>query len=466
MPEETPKIHSIPISITPRPVAPPMYTNATPPPAPHDVHPENVPPQSAQASSHHFDHFSHHKVIDPSQATGPSPAPAPGQPINPKTLTHQTIPTTKSPKHAKKATAKDEKKIRKLSRGAASRDSKEYFVENLSMLLSTEVTVSEALTSIAKEMPSRKVKAVLEEMIRQIDDGVPFWKSISDTGLLPGSAVALIKIGEESGRLPDNLKVVSDQMHKNNMLASKIHSALLYPTFLVVLLFLVGSGVGLFLLPRLAGIFKGLNAKLGLMTRILISFGTFYGKWGLVLTGAFVAFLIIVTFAIRTFRPLRDAGERVLFVLPGVKQLLFESEMARFGFILGSLLEAGLPVTDALTSLTDSMSTKRYKTLAFYFKSSIELGNSFAKSLDNMKHKNYIPGPVRQLIVSAEKSGNLAPTLIKAGTIYEDKADVTARNLETMIEPVILVVIAVVVLFVALSVFLPIYSLVGTLSNS
>jgi type IV pilus assembly protein PilC len=65
------------------------------------------------------------------------------------------------------------------------------------------------------------------------------------------------------------------------------------------------------------------------------------------------------------------------------------------------------------------------------------------------------------LVTSAEKSGNLSQTFLKVGQIYEDKADITARNLETLLEPVVLVIIAICVLFVALAVVLPIYSLVG-----
>ncbi len=441
---------------------------------PHPQHPlpktDVMPPRPQTAtpvSQPHMEHFAHNPVT-PSRPQVATPTAAPAHPQAEHAIppgAHPQQPDKKQQAQAAKQ-AKSQKKVKKsLSRSAASRDAKEYFVENLSMLLSTEVTVGDAIATISKEMPSKKVKKALEEMVAKIDEGMPFWKALDETGLLTNSAIALIKIGEESGRLPDNLKVVAEQMHKTNMLAAKIKSAMLYPAFLIGLLFVVGSGVGLFLLPRLADIFKGLNAKLGLMTRVLISFGTFWGKWGILITAAGVVFVIILVFIIRSSKPLRSASEHILFIIPGVKPLLFESEIARFGFILGSLLNAGLPVTDALGSLADSMATKRYRDVAAYIKVSVEQGNSFAKALDGMKHKEYIPGPIRQLIVSAEKTGTLADTLIKAGAIYEDKADITARNLETLLEPIILVIIAVAVLMVALAVILPIYSLVGGLNS-
>jgi len=143
------------------------------------------------------------------------------------------------------------------------------------------------------------------------------------------------------------------------------------------------------------------------------------------------------------------------------EKLLFETEVSRFGFILGTLLESGLPVVVALQSLASSMVTYRYRRFATNLCTRIEEGSSFGEVLSEPQYKKLLPATIRQLIISAEKSGNLSSSLLKIGQIYEDKADITARNLETLLEPVILVILAVCVLFVALAVILPIYSLVG-----
>jgi type II secretory pathway component PulF len=288
-----------------------------------------------------------------------------------------------------------------------------------------------------------------------------FWKALEESGILNVSAVALIKAGEESGRLAENLKVVAEQIHKNNVMTSKVRSALLYPAFLLTLLVLVGSGIGLFLLPKLAEIFNGLDVQLNLLTRLLINFGSFWSKWGFMLTGLAFVMIFILVMGVSYNKTLRGWVEIVLFKLPGLSQLMYQSEISRFGFILGTLLEAGLPAVEALDSLSDSMTTKRYRDATNIMRESIEEGNTFATTFDRIKDKKAFPGPIRQLIISAEKSGNLSETLIKLSKTYEDKADITARNLETLLEPVILVLIAIGVLFVALAVVLPIYSLIG-----
>ncbi len=353
------------------------------------------------------------------------------------------------------------KKTKPLSKHAVSRDAREYFTETLSMLISTGVTVGLSLEILSKEAPSKKVKQAILGMRDKVDEGGTLWNAIGESGMLNASSVALIRAGEESGRLAENLKVVSDQTHRINMINSKVRSALIYPTFLIVLLIVVGSGISLFLLPRLAEIFEGLDVELNLLTKVMIGFGLFWSHWGLLISGLFVVAAILIGLGIRYIKPVRTLAENILFLIPGVKTLIYQSEIARLGFIMGSLLEAGLPIVDVLDSLADSFATVRYSNIAKIIRTNVEEGQSIAATLEKIPDRKALPGPIRQLIVSSEQSGNLSDTLLKISNIYEEKVEITAENLETVLEPIILIFIAVGVLFVALSVILPIYGLLG-----
>ncbi len=352
-------------------------------------------------------------------------------------------------------------KSKPLTKHAVSRDAREYFTETLSMLISTGVTVGLSLEILSKEAPTKKVKAAILAMRDKVDEGGTLWRAIGESGMLNASSVALIRAGEESGRLSENLKVVSEQTHRINMINSKVRSALIYPTFLVVLMLIVGSGISLFLLPRLAEIFEGLDVELNLLTKVMIGFGLFWSHWGLLLSGIFVVAVFIIGMGIAYVKPIRTLAEKVLYVIPGIKTLIYQSEISRFGFIMGSLLEAGLPIVDVLDSLVDSFATVRYSNIAKIIRTNVEEGQSLATTLEKIPDRKALPGPIRQLIVSSEQSGNLSDTLLKISSTYEEKVEITAENLETVLEPIILIAIAVGVLFIALSVILPIYGLLG-----
>ncbi|HUD06774.1 MAG TPA: type II secretion system F family protein [Candidatus Saccharimonadales bacterium] len=355
---------------------------------------------------------------------------------------------------------------RKRIFGGISREDTEYIIGNLSMMLTAGVSVGEALDSIATELSKPKIKSAILKIRQQVDEGMPFSQAIEQTRLFNQSAVTLILIGESTGKLPQNLKVIADQVHKNNVMSSKIKSAMLYPAFLVCLLFAVGTGVGVFLLPRLLSVINSLQVKVGPITRGLIAIGGFFAHWGVIFAVTVAIVVVAFIFAVKLSFRVRAFSEAIMFHIPGIKKLLFQTEIARFGYIFGTLLEAGLPVVAALQSLSGSMVTRRYQVFAYDLSNQIDVGNSFAKILANKKNRQMLSGAICQIVVSAEKSGTLSESLLKIGESYEDKADITAHNLETLLEPIILVIIAVGVLFVALGVFLPIYSLIGNLNAS
>jgi type IV pilus assembly protein PilC len=112
------------------------------------------------------------------------------------------------------------------------------------------------------------------------------------------------------------------------------------------------------------------------------------------------------------------------------------------------------------------MATRRYKNFANDLRVMIDEGDSFTKILRQPRYRKMLSGTVCQIVTSAEKSGNLSLSLLKLGDNYQDKADITARNLETLLEPIVLVIIAFAVLFIALAVFLPIYSLIGQFNTN
>ena len=343
---------------------------------------------------------------------------------------------------------------------------REYFTGNLALLLRAGVPVGEALESLQETSGSHNLKQALEQMKHDVDDGTPLYRSLERSGIVSAQTLALVQLGEQSGRLVDNLDVAAKQEEKQRIFRSKVRSALLYPSFVLSVTGIVALGVSWFLLPRLAETFSQLNAKLPLISKILIGFGLFLkqnGVWALPLGFAILFAILYVLFV---YPKTKRYGQWVLFHVPGVSKLLHEVEVARFGYLLGTLLQAGLSVTQALQLLQNATNLLSYKVFYAYLKTSFEDGYGFKSSLAQYKGaRELIPPAVQQMIVAGERSGALPETLMSVGTIYEAKADTSTQNLETVLEPILLVFVWLGVLGVAVSVILPIYSLVGGLGT-
>jgi len=342
---------------------------------------------------------------------------------------------------------------------------RDYFVENISLLVASGMGIIQALEAVGREIHSRALRRVVRRLKDEIESGSPLWQALSRARLFSADTISLVRIGEESGKLAANLKVVSEQQEKKRSFRSKIRSAMMYPLLVLSLTIVIGAGVGWFILPRLATVFSQLHITLPLLTRSLIQVGVFFDDYGRVVVPGGLVGIGLVFYIIFFVPALKRIGQRLIFSLPGVKRLIREVEIARFSYLLGTLLQAGLPVTEALQSVADATSFSFYKKFYAHLAVSIDEGNSFQKSfLSYPRLQRLVPSPVQQLVVTGEQSGNLSETLLKISATFEAKTETTTKNLTVILEPVLLVIVWLGVLAVALAVILPIYSLVGELN--
>ncbi len=342
----------------------------------------------------------------------------------------------------------------------------QYFVENLSMLLASGMDIIEALEAIKAEIKSTKLIDIIDELVENINSGFSLWQSLEKTKLLPPHIISLVKIGEESGRLHESLAVVVVQQNKSQSFKSKIRAAMMYPVFVMGVAMTVGIGIAWFILPKLSTVFSQLNLKLPLVTRLLMSFGAFLSRYGSIVVPTFIISISIFFYFLFFYQKTKFIGQAILFSIPGIKNLIREVELARFGYIMGTLLEAGLPVLEALNSLKESGTLRAYGRIYIQLKEGIEEGKSFEECFHSNRHiKKLIPTTIQSLIAVGERSGRLGKIFLNISENYENKTELTTKNLSVILEPLLLVIVWLGVVAVAMAVILPIYSLVGGLNQ-
>lgn len=341
---------------------------------------------------------------------------------------------------------------------------REYFAANLALLLKSGVAIGDALDSLSTTTHSQSLKKALQQMQADIDAGYNLSRALERSGIASGQTLALVRLGESSGRLVENLELAAQQDEKRHTFHSKVRSALIYPAFVLSLTILVGLGVAWFLLPKLAATFSQLHVPLPFVSKVMIAFGVFLRDHGIVAVPIGAAIVGAIGYVLFGYGPTKFIGQSILFKIPGIGRLLREVEISQFGYLLGTLLNAGLSITQALNLLAEATSSYRYHTLYAYLSKTLDEGYSFKESLSRNKNSaRLLPLAVQQMVIAGEKSGSLPAVLLTIGHSYEQKADITTANLEAIIEPVLLVVVWVGVMLVAVAVIVPIYSLVGGL---
>lgn len=360
----------------------------------------------------------------------------------------------------------EEKKRKKtfspFLRLTVSRQEKEYVLERLGIQLAAGIDALTGVQSISKDVKSGSFKKVLAWVSAQVDAGSTLWKAFQATGLYPSYVISLLRIGEESGRLTQNLQVIVLQQQKDRDFRSRLRSALMYPVLVLGLTGTVGVGIAWFILPRLTNVFSSLNLELPTITKVLFAIGAFFQSYASIVIPSFLAAMAVIFYVLFLNANTKVTGQWLLRHMPGVGRLIQELELSRFGYILGTLLQAGLPIVEALESLADASSTLAYRKLYTYMQHQISDGQTFHNIFESYKRSHkLIPHSIQQMVVSGEQSGSLPEVLQHIGGTFEKKTETTTKNLSVILEPILLFIVWGGVILVAVAVVLPVYSLIG-----
>lgn len=338
------------------------------------------------------------------------------------------------------------------------------FIQNLSMMLGAGLHMTDAIDTLGRESRGGMRKLV-RQILRDVENGSALWRAMDRQAFFSPYAIALIRIGEEAGNLSENLKNLAEQDEKDQAMRQKVKMAMIYPIIIISLTFIITIGLSWFVLPQLVGVLFALNVELPATTRAVIAVSNFFTVHGpVVVPSALLIFFVLAV--LLKFTKLRYLGQWVVLHIPGVKTLIMQASIARFGIILGSLLRAGVAPVEALQSLTEVTSLLRYKSFYRKLTEHIKIGDSFAKSFEEIRgSRKALPASVQQITVTGERSGRLSEVLLKIADIYQKKAEETAQKLPIILEPVLLIFIAGLVAIIAFSIIMPIYSVVGNIGG-
>ncbi len=338
---------------------------------------------------------------------------------------------------------------------------KVLFTKHLAVMIRSGIPLSEGLEALTTQARSTAFKGVLQEVTKDIINGQQLAKAISKhPNAFSEFYVGLIKVGEESGTLEENLGFLAEQMAKDYSLRKKIQGAMLYPGLVLSSAVIMGGFIGLFILPKLIDFFAAFEVELPLTTRILLWLAHLMKNYGLLLVLAFLIFTFISYFLLRTSY-LKYCWHRLILKAPVFGELLSYAQLARFARNLGILLKTGVPIIKSLEITANTLSNMAFRKQLILAKEQVEKGKQLGRALE--KTGSLFPPIVCKMITVGEKTGKLDEVLIYLGDFYDEEIDSISKNLSTVLEPILLVIIGLIVGFVALAVISPIYELTGSI---
>jgi len=318
----------------------------------------------------------------------------------------------------------------------------------LSTLLSSGVTLMEALSSMSEENRGFW-KNMLVNIKEKVAGGSSLSKALEEYDkIFPEFYVNMVAAGEASGNLDRVLARMADFLESQDNLKSKVQMSMIYPVFMVCVGFIVLSFLFTFVVPKITKIFKDTHTALPFITVVLVTVSDLFQNYWWLLAGA-------VTGAVIGFKRLRERNrmflDRLILRLPGnIPQSLYYGRFAR---TLGFLLEGGLPVLRALDLAAKSVGNKLIETRIAEAGKRVAEGARLSASLDGF------PPVLLQLISTGEKSGQLIGILNNAANSYEEEFSRRVQKALSFLEPAMILLMGVIVGLIVLAVLLPIFQL-------
>ena len=334
------------------------------------------------------------------------------------------------------------------------------FTRQLSSILSSGLTLMQALTILKEQTQAVTMKEIIGGIITDVQEGKTLAMAISKyPKTFSPIYISLIRAGESSGFLDKILERLADNLEKSQKLKSTIRSALLYPIIIVILMAVVMTIMMIFVVPQLTNLYANLNIQLPLTTQIVVGISNAVINFWPFVIGA----IVLLIFAYRRWtatdsgRLLKDEVSLRVPIFGNIITLSILTELARtFGLLVG----AGTLVVESLNQSADVSGNLVYQNAILDVAKRVEKGISVGDALSTYV---IFPPILVQMVRIGEQTGKLDESLLKVSEYFEREVEGKVKGLTTALEPVIMVVLGVSVAFLIISIITPIYNLTSSI---
>jgi len=320
------------------------------------------------------------------------------------------------------------------------------FTRQLATMMKAGVPLLQSFDIVGRGNSNPSVTRLLNDIRADVETGTSLSAAFRKHPLYFDSLYCnLVEAGEAAGILESLLDRLATYMEKTEAIKSKIKSALMYPTAVLIVAFVVVSLIMIFVIPSFKEVFSSFGADLPAPTLFVIAMSEVFVEWWWLIFGVVGGGAYFAMQAWKRNERVQQFMDRLLLKVPVFGALVEKSVVARWTRTLSTMFAAGVPLVEALDSVGGASGNSVY---------------AIATSLTvAMTNANIFPSMVLQMCAIGEESGSIDHMLGKAADFYEAEVDDMVAGLSSLMEPIIIVVLGTVIGGIVVSMYLPIFKL-------
>jgi len=331
------------------------------------------------------------------------------------------------------------------------------FSRMLATMMSSGVPLMQSMQIIGEGHEN----ASMQDMILAIKADVESGTSLAEAlGKFPyyfdDLFVNLVNAGEQSGTLETLLHEIAIYKEKTEALKSKIRKALVYPTSILVVAFIVTAILMIFVIPQFESLFTGFGAELPGLTLFVIAVSQFFQEWWWAIFGSIIGTVYGIMEAKKRSRKVQHFFDRLLLKVPVIGIIMEKGAIARFARTFATMFKAGVPLVEAMVSVAGATGNIVFSEATLEMRDEVSTGTQLNVA---MKNSELFPNMVVQMVSIGEESGALDTMLAKVADFYEAEVDDAVDNMTALMEPLIMAFLGIVIGTLVIAMYLPIFKL-------
>jgi len=331
------------------------------------------------------------------------------------------------------------------------------FTRQLSTMMRAGVPLLQAFDIVGRGSTNPRLTRLLNDIRSDVETGTSLSSSFrKHPQYFDALYCNLVEAGEAGGILEALLARLATYQEKTLAIKQKVKSALIYPTAVIVVAFIVLSVIMIFVIPTFKEVFTSFGAALPAPTLVVMAMSDFFiHYWWLNFTLIFGGGYMFIQ-VWRRNEKVQMFMDRFLLKMPVFGDLVLKSIVARWTRTLSTMFSAGVPLVEALDSVGGTAGNLVFSNATLQIQRDVAAGSALTTA---MTTANVFPTMVLQMAAIGEESGALDDMLARAAEFYEEEIDEMVKGLSTLLEPIIIVVLGTMIGGIVVSMYLPIFKL-------
>ncbi len=334
------------------------------------------------------------------------------------------------------------------------------FLRQFSVMVKAGIPISDCINSLRQQKYSTPFRNVLQTVYFDIESGVLLSEAFAKhPKVFPRFFISMVAIGEASGSLDKVLVSMADYYENDRKIKKKAKSSMVYPTLLLVMVFVVLLFVTLFILPQFESTINELGGDIPAITRILMDISNFMQDYIFIILPAIAIVLFAIFLFFRTKKG-QYVKDYLLFHLPLIGKVQQNLITARFSKAFIILLGSGMNMVDCLENLKKMLGNAVFSQKFSYTIEEVKRGRRIAPSLAATE---LFPTMLTEMIDVGEKSGNIEEVLGSTSSYFDECVESSISKAIAALEPMMILILGAIVAVVILAVLLPMMSLMNSI---